>query len=120
MSLSARLQVDLRNAGAHTLSGNKMAQQRIELYTGVENLVERLYAIVGSNASASEEEVERRRHDIRAVYENIPAPLLSMMGRWSRHELRSLETGGSCGIATLVGPSQAVYFLGAKLSGLPA
>jgi diacylglycerol O-acyltransferase len=118
VNLSAQLQVDLRNAGAHALSGNKMALQHIELYTGVDNLVERLYAIVGSNVSASEDELERRGHDIRAVYENIPAPLLSMIGRWSKHELRSLEAGGSCGISTLVGPDQPVYLLGAKLSGL--
>jgi diacylglycerol O-acyltransferase len=118
VNLSAQLQVDLRNAGAHALSGNNMALQHIELYTGVENLVERLYAIVGSNVSASEDELERRGHDIRAVYENIPAPLLSMIGRWSKRELRSLETGGSCGISTLVGPAQPVYLLGAKLSGL--
>jgi diacylglycerol O-acyltransferase len=118
VNLSAQLQVDLRNAGAHALSGNKMALQHIELYTGVENLVERLYAIVGSNVSASEDELERRGHDIRAVYENIPAPLLSMIGRWSKRELRSLEAGGSCGISTLVGPAQPVYLLGARLSGL--
>jgi diacylglycerol O-acyltransferase len=118
LHLSARLQVDLRNAGAHALSGNKMALQHIELYTGVDNLVERLYAIVGSNVPHTEDDLERKGHDIRAVYENIPAPLLALMGRWSNRELRSLETGGSCGISTLEGPSETVYFLGARLSGL--
>ncbi len=117
-NLSARLQINLRNAGAHALSGNRMALQNIELYTGVENLVERLYAIVGSNVSASEIDLEEKSHRIRAFYEYIPAPLLSILGRWSNRELQSLETGGSCGISTLAGPSQSLYFLGAKLSGL--
>ena len=55
---------------------------------------------------------------IHSVYENMPAPLLAGIGRWSRRELRSLEAGGSCGISTLSGPAQAAYFLGAKLNGL--
>jgi WS/DGAT/MGAT family acyltransferase len=117
-SLTARLQINLRNAGAHALSGNRMALQNIELYTDVENLVERLYAIAGSNVSDSDEDLEEKSHRIRAFYEYIPAPLLSILGRWSNRELRSLETGGSCGISTLTGPMQTVYFLGAKLSGL--
>jgi len=118
LELSARLQVNLRNAGAHALSGNRMALQNIELYTSVENLVERLYAIVGSNISASEEDIEEKSHRIRSFYEFIPAPVLSVLGRWSNRELQSLEAGGSCGISTLSGPTQTVYFLGAKLSGL--
>ena len=116
--LSARFQIDTRNAGAHALSGNKMALQHIELYTGISDLVERLYAVVGSNHPVSEDELEIRSQDIRAFYESLPAPLLSLIGRWSRSELRSLETGGSCGISTLQGPDQPVYFLGAKLAGL--
>jgi diacylglycerol O-acyltransferase len=117
-TLSARLQVNIRNAGAHALSGNNIALQHIELYTGVENLVERLYAIVGSNDSGYENDLEKRRHGVRAVYENIPAPILSILGRWSKSELQSLEAGGSCGISTLAGPAQPVYFLGAKLNHL--
>ena len=116
--LSARLQVNIRNAGAHALSGNRMALQNIELYTGVENLIERLYAIVGSNVSATEDDLEEKSHRIRSFYEYIPAPLLSALGRWSNRELQSLEAGGSCGISTLTGPKQAVYFLGAKMSAL--
>lgn len=116
--LSARFQIDTRNAGAHALSGNKMALQHIELYTGISDLVERLYAVVGSNHPVSEDELEIRSQDIRAFYDSLPAPLLSLIGRWSRSELRSLETGGSCGISTLQGPDQPVYFLGAKLAGL--
>ncbi len=117
-ALSAQLQINFRNAGAHALSGNKMALQRIELYTGVENLVERLYAIVGSNVPARETELEATSHMIRSVYENMPAPVLAGIGRWSSRELLSLEAGGSCGISTLLGPAQAAYFLGAKLKGL--
>ncbi len=118
LNLSARLQVNLRNAGAHALSGNRMALQNIELYTGVENLLERLYAIVGTNVLASDDDLEEKSHRIRSFYEYIPAPVLSALGRWSNREPQSLEAGGSCGISTLTGPRQTVYFLGAKLSGL--
>lgn len=118
LNLSARLQVNLRNAGAHALSGNRMALQNIELYTSVENLVERLYAIVGTNIFASEDDLEEKSHRIRSFYEYIPSPFLSALGRWSNREPQSLEAGGSCGISTLTGPRQTVYFLGAKMSGL--
>lgn len=118
LQLSAQLQLNLRNAGAHALSGNKLALQRIDLYTEVENLVERLYAIVGSNVSANDTELEIRSHTLRAFYENMPAPLLSLIGHWSKRELRALEEGGSCGISMLSGPAQPAYFLGAKMSGL--
>jgi len=118
INLSARLQVNLRNAGAHALSGNRMALQNVELYTSVGNLVERLYAIVGTNVFASDDDLEEKGHRIRSFYENIPAPLLSVLGRWSKRELQSLEAGGSCGISTLAGPKQTVYFLGAKMNAL--
>ena len=118
LNLSARLQINLRNAGAHALSGNRMALQNIELYTGVENLVERLYAIVGTNVLASDDDLEEKSHRIRSFYEYIPSPFLSALGRWSKREPQSLEAGGSCGISTLTGPQQTVYFLGAKMSGL--
>ncbi len=118
VNLTARLQINLRNAGAHALSGNRMALQNLELYTDISSLVERLYAIVGSNISASDNELEERSLSLRAFYAYIPAPMLSLLGRWSNRELQSLEAGGSCGISTLEGPGQTVYFLGAKLKGL--
>jgi diacylglycerol O-acyltransferase / wax synthase len=118
LKLSAQLQVNHRNAGAHALSGNKNALQHIELYTDVDNLLERLYAIVGSNSAASGIELEDKGHSLREVYENIPSPLLAIIGRLSKRELRSLEAGGSCGISTLNGPAQALYFLGAKMTRL--
>lgn len=116
--LSARFQLDTRNAGAHALAGNKMAMQQIELYTDIENLVERLYAIVGSNRHVTERELESRSEIIRSFYENVPAFLLSAIGRLSQRDLLALEAGGSCGIATLHGPDEPVYLLGARLGAL--
>ncbi len=116
--LTALLQINLRNAGAHALVGNRIAIEQADLFTNVPNLLERLYAIVGGLGDVDDlDELEGRSIKLRSLYENLPAPLLAFLGR-NANPTRQLMHGGNCGIAIIEGPQKPLYLLGAKLYGL--
>ncbi len=74
-SLSALLEVNVRNAGAHALAGNRIAIRQILLNTDIEYPLSRLQAIVATNQTLhSMEETELTSFKLRSLYENIPAP----------------------------------------------
>ncbi len=120
-SLNALLEVNVRNAGAHALAGNRIAIRQILLNTDIEYPVGRLQAIVATNSALySQEEAELTSFKLRSLYENLPAPLLARMGkRANRHSSfnHQLMQGGNCGIAELRGSKAPLYLLGAKLAG---
>jgi WS/DGAT/MGAT family acyltransferase len=120
--LTALLQINLRNAGAHALVGNRIAIEQADLFTNVPNLLERLYAIVGGLAAVEDiDELEGRSIKLRSLYEHLPAPLLAFLGRNADRDAnptRQLMHGGNCGIAVMEGPKIPLYLLGAKLHGL--
>jgi diacylglycerol O-acyltransferase len=120
--LHALLQINVRNAGAHALVGNRIAIEQADLFTHIPHLIERLHAIVGSFGGVDDiENVEERGLKLRAIYEHVPAPLMALMGRYSNRDgnlSRGLMHAGNCGIAEIDGPKVPLYFLGAKLHGL--
>ena len=120
--LHALLQINVRNAGAHALVGNRIAIEQADLFTNIPHLIERLHAIVGSLGGLDDvEHVEDRGLKLRALYEHVPAPLLALMGRYSNRDgnlNRGLMHAGNCGIAEINGPKVPLYLLGAKLHGL--
>lgn len=117
--LSALLQVDVRNAGAHALLGNRIAIEQIDLFSSIHDLTERLHAMVGSHGEYDDEhKLEQRGFKLRAMYENVPAPLLALLGRNSNRGgslARQLMHGGNFGFAELAGSDVPLYLLGARL-----
>lgn len=117
--LTALLQINVRNAGAHALVGNRIAIEQADLFTNIPSLVERLYAIVGGLGEFDDlEELEGRSLKLRSLYEHLPAPLLAFLGRNADRDTnpgRQLMHGGNCGIAAIEGPKVPLYLLGAKL-----
>ena len=119
--LQALLEVNVRNAGAHALVGNRIAINQIKLHTDVSYPLGRLQAIYATHEQLqSVEEQELTNFRLRSLYENLPAPLLSWMGR-TAHRRGSLNhrimRGGNMGLAELDGPDKPLYLLGAKLLG---
>jgi WS/DGAT/MGAT family acyltransferase len=120
-SLQALLEVNVRNAGAHALVGNRIAINQIELHTPIIFPIGRLQAIYAANRElTSIESEELTSFKLRSLYENVPAPLLSWLGRMS-HSRKSLNhavmSAGSMGLAELGGADQTLYLLGARLHG---
>jgi diacylglycerol O-acyltransferase len=120
--LTALLQINVRNAGAHALVGNRIAIEQADLFSNIPDLVERLYAIVGGLSELDGmEELEGRSLKLRSLYEHLPAPLLSFLGRNADRDInpaRQIMHAGNCGIAEMKGPKVPLYLLGAKLHGL--
>jgi hypothetical protein len=119
--LHALLQINVRNAGAHALAGNRIAIEQADLFTHIRHPIERLHAIVGAMGDFDDmEAVEARSLKLRAIYEHVPAPLMAVMGRYSNREgslSRGLLHAGNCGIAEVEGSAAPLYLLGAKLYG---
>jgi diacylglycerol O-acyltransferase / wax synthase len=120
-SLQALLEVNVRNAGAHALIGNRIAINQIELHTPVSYPVGRLQAIYTANRELqSIENSELTSFRLRSLYENVPAPLLAWLGRLSNRRNspnRAVMSGGSLGLAQLQGSERPLYLLGARLCG---
>lgn len=120
-SLQALLEVNVRNAGAHALVGNRIAINQIELHTPIIFPIGRLQAIYTANRELqSIENEELTSFKLRSLYENVPAPLLAWLGRMSNRKNslnRAVMSGGSMGLAELKGSAQPLYLLGARLHG---
>ena len=119
--LRALLEVNVRNAGAHALAGNRIAINQIELHTPIIFPEGRLQAIYTSNKELhSLEDAELTSFKLRSLYENLPAPLHAWLGR-NANKQNSLNhkimEGGNLGLAELQGGDDELYLLGAKLSG---
>jgi len=57
---------------------------------------------------------------LRSLYDNLPAPLLALLGKRANLHSgfnRQLLQGGNCGIAEMQGSKVPLYLLGAKLAG---
>ncbi len=120
-SLQALLEVNVRNAGAHALIGNRIAINQIELHSSVIYPEGRLQAIVATNRELhSIEGAELTSIKLRSLYENLPAPLLAFLGRTANSEnsfnYRIMEEG-NLGMAELKGSGEPLYLLGARLEG---
>ena len=120
-SLQALLEVNVRNAGAHALIGNRIAINQIELHIPVTYPVGRLQAIYTAKKELqSIENAELTSFRLRSLYENVPAPLLAWMGKLSNQKNsvnRAVMTGGNLGLAELQGADKPLYLLGARLHG---
>jgi len=120
-SLQALLEVNVRNAGAHALIGNRIAINQIELHTPIIFPVGRLQAIFTANPELqSIENAEFTSFRLRSLYENLPAPLLAWLGKMSNRRnspYRAVMTEGNLGLAELKGSDKPLYFLGARLHG---
>ena len=120
-SLQALLEVNVRNAGAHALVGNRIAINQIELHSAVIYPEGRLQAIVAANRELhSIEGAELTSIKLRSLYENLPAPLLAWLGRNANRESslnRRIMEGGDLGVAELSGSRDTLYLLGAALHG---
>lgn len=120
-SLQALLEVNVRNAGAHAMIGNRIAINQIELHTPVSYPVGRLQAIYTANRELqSIENSELTSFRLRSLYENVPAPLLAWLGRLSNSKSspnRAVMSGGSLGLAQLQGSERPLYMLGARVRG---
>ena len=120
-SLQALLEVNVRNAGAHALIGNRIAINQIELHIPVSYPVGRLQAIYTANRELqSIENSELTSFRLRSLYENVPAPLLAWVGSLSNRKNspnRAVMSSGSLGLAELRGAERPLYLLGARLHG---
>ena len=120
-SLQALLEVNVRNAGAHALVGNRIAINQIELHTPIIFPIGRLQAIFTANRELqSIENAEFTSFRLRSLYENLPAPLLAWLGKMSNRKnspYRAVMTEGNLGLAELQGSDKPLYFLGATLHG---
>ena len=119
--LTALLEVNVRNAGAHALVGNRIAINQVDLHTSIIYPEGRLQAIhTAQRELHSVENEELTSFRLRSLYENLPAPLLSWLGRNANRQgslnHRILE-GGNLGLAELRGSEQTLYLLGATLTG---
>ncbi len=119
--LRALLEVNVRNAGAHALVGNRIAINQIELHTPIIYPEGRLQAIYTANRELhSVEDAELTSFKLRSLYENLPAPLLAWLGRTANRQNslnHRIMEGGSLGLAELQGGDNTLYLLGAKLRG---
>jgi hypothetical protein len=120
-SLQALLQVNVRNAGAHALVGNRLAINQIDLHSAIIYPEGRLQAIVAANQELhSIEGAELTSIKLRSLYENLPAPLLAWLGRNANRESsfnRRILEEGNLGLAELDGAGDPLYLLGARLTG---
>jgi diacylglycerol O-acyltransferase / wax synthase len=119
--LRALLEVNVRNAGAHALVGNRIAINQVELHSSIIYPEGRLQAIYSANRELhSIENEELTSFKLRSLYENLPAPLLAWLGRNANSQSsinhRVME-GGNLGVAELQGGDQPLYLLGAELRG---
>ncbi len=120
-SLQALLQVNVRNAGAHALVGNRLAINQIDLHSAIIYPEGRLQAIVAADPELhSIEGAELTSIRLRSLYENLPAPLLAWLGRNANRESsfnRRILEEGNLGLAELQGSREPLYLLGSRLSG---
>jgi hypothetical protein len=120
-SLQALLEVNVRNAGAHALIGNRIAINQVELHNSIIFPEGRLQAIYTANRQLhSVENAELTSFKLRSLYENLPAPMLAWLGKTSnrRNSLNHrIMEGGNLGLAELQGGDNPLYLLGAKLCG---
>ena len=120
-SLTALLEVNVRNAGAHAMVGNRIAINQVELHSSIIYPEGRLQAIYTAHRELhSVENEELTSFKLRSLYENLPAPLLSWLCRNANRQgslnHRILE-GGNLGLAELRGSEKPLYLLGAELRG---
>ena len=119
--LRALLEVNVRNAGAHALVGNRIAINQIELHTPIIYPEGRLQAIYTANRELHcVEDAELTSFKLRSLYENLPAPVLAWLGRTANRQNslnRRIMEGGNLGLAELQGGDNTLYLLGAKLRG---
>jgi WS/DGAT/MGAT family acyltransferase len=120
-SLQALLEVNVRNAGAHALVGNRIAINQIDLHTPIIFPIGRLQAIYAANRELqSIENAELTSFRLRSLYENVPAPLLAWLGRMANRNNslnRAVMSGSNLGLAQLKGSDKPLYLLGARLHG---
>ncbi|MBL0075711.1 MAG: DUF1298 domain-containing protein [Rhodocyclaceae bacterium] len=119
--LQALLMVNVRNAGAHALIGNRIAVNQIALHTGITFPLERLHAICSTHPELhSVEKDELTSFRLRSLYENLPAPLMAWLGRNANRENsvhRGILSAGNCGVAEMQGADKPLYLIGARLVG---
>lgn len=120
-SLSAWIEADIRNPGAHALAGNRIGLKRVELYNNIEHPVDRLLAIVAASSNLrSEEDDMLTSFKLRSLYEHVPSPALALLGRYAHRRSnptnRMLRTA-DFGLSEVPGASRDLYMLGAKLQG---
>jgi WS/DGAT/MGAT family acyltransferase len=120
-ALSAWVEANIRNPGAHALAGNRIALKRIDLYSNIEHPVDRLLAIVATNKELrSEKEEALTSFKLRSLYENVPSPALALLGKYAnrqRSPAHRLAGSANCGISEVHGSSHELYMLGARLLG---
>ena len=121
VTLSALLEVNVRNAGAHALAGNRIAINQIDLHAATPFPVDRLQAIYSANRELhSIDEAELTSFKLHALYENLPAPVLAWLGRTTSlpnsFHYRAME-GVRLGLAQLQGGERPLYLLGARMYG---
>lgn len=119
--LQALLSVNVRNAGAHALIGNRIAVNQIALHTGTAYPIDRLQAIYSThNHLHSVEGGELTSVRLRSLYENLPAPVMAWLGR-TAHRKNSLGqrlmSAGNCGVTEMTGSIRPLYLLGARMVG---
>jgi hypothetical protein len=123
-SLCGLRQLNMRNAGAHAMVGNSIALEEMNLFSNIPDLSERLLAIVcslGEPEDAYGEKNEQRGFKLRALYEHLPAPLHSLLGRFSNRKgslARQIMRSGHLGFAELPGSARPLYLLSARLYAL--
>jgi diacylglycerol O-acyltransferase len=119
--LRALLEVNVRNAGAHAMVGNRIAINQVELHTPIIFPEGRLQAIYTANRELhSVENEELTSFKLRSLYENLPAPVLAWLGRNANRQNslnRKILEGGNLGLAELQAGDKPLYLLGARLSG---
>lgn len=119
--LQALLMVNVRNAGAHALVGNRIAVNQIALHTGMPFPADRLHAICATHPQLhSVEKEELTSFRLRSLYENLPAPLMSWLGRTANRKNsvhRGMLSSGNCGVAEMQGADRPLYLMGARLIG---
>jgi WS/DGAT/MGAT family acyltransferase len=120
-SLNALLEVNVRNAGAHAMAGNRIAINQVGLHTAVIFPEGRLQAIFADQRELHTiENEELTRFRLRSLYENLPAPLLAWMGKTSNNKnslTHRIMEGGNLGLSELEGSRKQLYLLGARLHG---
>ncbi|MBP7080199.1 MAG: DUF1298 domain-containing protein [Rhodocyclaceae bacterium] len=119
--LQALLMVNVRNAGAHALIGNRIAVSQIGLHTGIAYPLDRLHAICSTHPELhSVEKNELTSFRLRSLYQNLPAPLMAWLGRNANRRNsvhRGILSAGNCGVAEMNGGDKPLYMMGARLIG---
>jgi len=120
-SLNALLQVNVRNAGAHAMAGNRIAVNQVDLHTAIIFPEGRLQAMTADQRELHTiENEELTSFRLRSLYENLPAPLLAWLGRTSNSKssfTHRIMEGVNLGLAELEGSGKQLYLLGAQLHG---